>query len=240
MRARAAFSGAGTSNQGERHTIREPHGKTHTRADRRYLLGEGPRWHDGRLWFSDFHAHAVKSVSLAGDLRAECEIDDRPSGLGWMPDGSMLIVSMTKRHVLRRSRDGTIGVHADLTGIALFHCNDIVVDASGRAFVGHFGFDLETEMAARVAATVMHFPNGSAITPDCKTLIVGETLGGTLSDDRQDYQTHAPATARGRRRAPREPAGRRVVGRCDHVPGDRVVCAERGARGVGRRELLCR
>jgi len=168
-------------------------------------FGEGPRWRDGRLWFSDFHAHAVKSVSLSGDLRTEFEIDDRPSGLGWMPDDSMLIVSMTKRHVLRRWMDGRIGVHADLSGIAAFHCNDMVVDSSGRAFVGNFGFDLEAEIAARgvesviadhhtaalacispdgtarVAATDMHFPNGSVITPDGKTLIVGETLGGTLT-----------------------------------------------------------
>src|SRR5213078_4595569 len=78
-------------------------------------FGEGPRWHEGRLWFSDFYAHAVKSVSLAGDLRTEFEIDDQPSGLGWMPDGSMLVVSMTKRQVLRRSRDGQIRLHADLS-----------------------------------------------------------------------------------------------------------------------------
>jgi sugar lactone lactonase YvrE len=157
------------------------------------------------LWFSDFHAHAVKSVSLAGDLRTEFEIDDRPSGLGWMPDGSMLIVSMMKRQVLRRLKDGKIGVHADLSGIAAFHCNDMVVDSAGSAFVGNFGFDAEAEMTARgvesviadhptaklaciapdgtvrVAATDMHFPNGSVITPNGKTLIVGESLGGTLS-----------------------------------------------------------
>ena len=65
-------------------------------------FGEGPRWRDGRLWFSDFYAHAVKSVSAAGDVRTEFEIDDQPSGLGWMPDGSLLVVSMAKRHVLRR------------------------------------------------------------------------------------------------------------------------------------------
>ncbi len=168
-------------------------------------FGEGPRWRAGRLWFSDFFAHAVKSVSLAGDLRTEFEIDDRPSGLGWMPDGSMLIVSMQKRQVLRRSSDGKIGVHADLSGIASFHCNDMVVDAAGRAFVGNFGFDLDAEMVARgvdsviadhptaklacvspdgtarVAAGDLHFPNGSVITPDGKTLIVGETLGGALT-----------------------------------------------------------
>ena len=93
-------------------------------------FGEGPRWRNGRLWFSDFYAHAVKSVSPAGDLRTEFEIDDQPSGLGWMPDGSMLIVGMTKRQVLRRTADGKVSVHADLADIATFHCNDMVVDLS--------------------------------------------------------------------------------------------------------------
>jgi sugar lactone lactonase YvrE len=168
-------------------------------------FGEGPRWHDGRLWFSDFYAFAVKSVSLRGDVRTEFKIEDRPSGLGWMPDGSMLIVSMTKRQVLRRTRDGKISVHADLGGIAGFHCNDMVVDAAGRAYVGNFGFDLDAALAARgvesvladhptaklacisadgtvrVVAVDLHFPNGSVITPDGKTLIVGETLAGVLT-----------------------------------------------------------
>ena len=168
-------------------------------------FGEGPRWHEGRLWFSDFYAHAVKSVSLAGDLRTEFEIDDQPSGLGWAPDGSMLIVSMTKRQVLRRSIDGQISLHADLSRIADFHCNDMVVDAAGRAYVGNFGFDLDAAMVSRgvesviadhptaklacvapdgsvsVAADDMHFPNGPVITPDGKTLILGETLAGALT-----------------------------------------------------------
>jgi sugar lactone lactonase YvrE len=168
-------------------------------------FGEGPRWHDGRLWFSDFYAKAVKSVSLAGDLRTEFEIDDRPSGLGWMPDGSLLVVSMTKRQVLRRTPDGRIGVHADLGGVATFHCNDMIVDAIGAAYVGNFGFDLDAEMVKRGAPSViadhptaklarvapdgtvavasddMHFPNGPVITPDGKTLILGETLGGVLT-----------------------------------------------------------
>ena len=157
-------------------------------------FGEGPRWRDGRLWFSDFYAKAVKSVSLAGDGRTEFEIDDRPSGLGWMPDGSMLIVSMTRRQVLRRSPAGET-----------FHCNDMVVDGAGRAYVGNFGFDLDAAMSANgvqaviadhptaklalvapdgsvsVAASDMHFPNGTVITPDGKTLIIGETLGGALT-----------------------------------------------------------
>jgi sugar lactone lactonase YvrE len=168
-------------------------------------FGEGPRWREGRLWFSDFYAHAVKSVSLGGDLRTEFEIEDQPSGLGWQPDGAMLIVSMTKRQVLRRTADGRISVHADLSGIATFHCNDMVVDAVGGAYVGNFGFDLDAEIAARgvpavlaehataklayvapdgaprVAAEDMHFPNGPVITPDGKTLIVGETLAARLT-----------------------------------------------------------
>lgn len=168
-------------------------------------FGEAPRWREGRLWFSDFYAHAVKSVSLAGDVRTEVEIDDQPSGLGWMPDGSMLIVSMKKRQVLRRSPAGALSVHADLGEFAAFHCNDMVVDAEGRAYVGNFGFDLEAEVAARgfesvmadhatanlvcispdgearLAARDMHFPNGSVITPDGRTLIVAETLGNCLT-----------------------------------------------------------
>src|ERR1700722_2578222 len=168
-------------------------------------FGEGPRCHEGRLWFSDFYAHAVKSVSLAGDLRTEFQIDDQPSGLGWMPDGSLLIVSMKKRQVLPRMRDGRIGMHADLSGIATFHCNDMVVDSTGRAYVGNFGFDLDAALEARgadsviadhpaaklacispdgtpsVAATDMHFPNAPFITPDGKTLILGETLAGCLT-----------------------------------------------------------
>jgi sugar lactone lactonase YvrE len=168
-------------------------------------FGEGPRWRDGRLWFSDFYAHAVKSVSLAGDLRTEFEIDDQPSGLGWRPDGSMLIVSMTKRQVLRRTPDGAITVHADLSHIATFHCNDMVVDSMGGAYVGNFGFNLDAEIEARgvpsvladhptaklayvapdgqtrIAAEDMHFPNGPVITPDGRTLILGETLAGVLT-----------------------------------------------------------
>ena len=168
-------------------------------------FGEGPRWHDGRLWFSDFYAHAVKSVSLAGDLRTEFQIDDQPSGLGWVPDGSLLLVSMTRRQVLRRTPDGVLSVHADLSHIATFHCNDMVVDARGGAYVGNFGFNLDAALAsrgmaevladhptakltyvapdgtARVAAEGMHFPNGPVITPDGKTLILGETLGGVLT-----------------------------------------------------------
>jgi len=194
-------------------------------------FGEGPRWHEGRLWFSDFYAQAVKSASPGGDVRTEFEIDDRPSGLGWTPDGSMLIVSMTKRQLLRRTPDGRISVHAELGGVADFHCNDMVVDAQGRAYVGNFGFDLDVELTSRgvesvladhptarlalvlpdgqvrVAAADMHFPNGSVITPDGRTLIVGETLGARLTA----FDIAADGSLSGRRvwaeTAPRPPDG---------------------------------
>jgi len=148
----------------------------------------------------------VKSVSLAGDVRDEMKVDgDQPSGLGWLPDGSLLVVSMLRRQLLRRAPNGRVSVHADLSKIATFHCNDMVVDSAGRAYVGNFGFDLEHAMATRgidairadrgvatlacvlpdgtvrAAATELHFPNGTVITPDGKTLIVGETFGARLT-----------------------------------------------------------
>jgi sugar lactone lactonase YvrE len=167
-------------------------------------FGEGPRWHSGRLWFSDFYDHAVKSMDISGAVRTEFEIDDQPSGLGWLPDGSMLVVSMRRRQVLRVGADG-VKTHADLSALATFHANDMVVDARGRAYVGNFGFDLDQAIHARGVESViaehptavlaridpdgsvhtasrdMHFPNGSVITPDGKTLIVAETLAMRLT-----------------------------------------------------------
>jgi len=170
-------------------------------------FGEGPRWRDGRLWFSDFWAHAIKSVSLAGDVRTEVEVEgDRPSGLGWLPDGDLIFVSMERRKLMRRGADGQVRTHADLSGVATWHCNDMVVDAEGRAYVGNFGFDLDhllaeraagrgAELSARAAALAMvtpdgtvtvaapdlRFPNGTVITPDGRMLIVGESMGGALA-----------------------------------------------------------
>jgi len=153
-------------------------------------FGEGPRWHEGRLWYSDFHQKTVYSVGFDGNRKVELVLDDQPSGLGWMPDGSMLVVSMVKRQVLRVTGD-EVFVHADLSDLATWHCNDMVVSSSGHAYVGNFGFDLEgqTEPCAAavihvspdgktsIAADELAFPNGSVITPDEKTLIVGETFG---------------------------------------------------------------
>lgn len=167
-------------------------------------FGEGPRWHHGKLWFSDFYDHAVKTVDMDGRVETKIELAGQPSGLGWLPDGRMLIVSMLDRTVVRLENERLI-VHADLSGVAGYHCNDMVVDDHGRAYVGNFGFDLDEAMLTRgvpdviahhptaamalvlpsgavsVAADGLSFPNGAVITPDGKSLIVAETLAGRLT-----------------------------------------------------------
>jgi sugar lactone lactonase YvrE len=158
------------------------------------MFTEGPRWHEGKLFFSDMHAHKVMSVDLEGKAQTVAEVPTWPSGLGWLPDGRLLIVSMTDRKVLRQDPDG-LKVHADISKLASFHCNDMVTDGNGRCYVGNFGYDLLTEApkkpaelvlvnpdgSARVAATGLDFPNGTVITPDGKTLVVGESMGHQLS-----------------------------------------------------------
>ena len=155
---------------------------------------EGPRWREGKLFFSDMHAHQVLAVDMAGKREVICEVPARPSGLGWLPDGRMLVMSMTDRKLMRLDRDGLKTV-ADLSKLAPFDCNDMVVDARGRAYVGNFGFDLHAgaqprtttlvmvarDGAARVVAEELMFPNGTVITPDGKTLIVGESFGRRLT-----------------------------------------------------------
>src|SRR3954454_3883651 len=103
---------------------------------------EGPRWHEGRWWVSDFYRCGVFTVDSDGNESQVLEVEGQPSGLGWLPDGSPLAVSMRGHTLLRRAPHGTVGVHADLSE----HCggllNDMVVDEHGRAYVGDFGFDL--------------------------------------------------------------------------------------------------
>jgi sugar lactone lactonase YvrE len=155
---------------------------------------EGPRWHDGLLYFSDQHAGLVRTVSPAGDLGAVVAVPNRPSGLGWDPHGRLLIVSMDDRRLLRLDGDTLVEV-ADLSGLAPWHCNDMVVDSAGRAYVGNFGFDLDggaepcstnilrvdPDGSVTEAATEMRFPNGTVITPDGGTLVVGESWSGCLT-----------------------------------------------------------
>jgi len=106
-----------------------------------FTFTEGPRWHDGQLWFSDMHDFTVYRATLEGKVEAVAEVAGKPSGLGWLPDGRLLVVSMEDRRLLRLDAGLELVEVADLSGVATWHCNDMVVDAAGRAYVGNFGFD---------------------------------------------------------------------------------------------------
>jgi sugar lactone lactonase YvrE len=158
---------------------------------------EGPRWRDGRMYVSDFYTGHVVAIDLdgGGDPETVVTVPEQPSGLGWMPDGSMLVVSMRDRRVLRVRDGGEPEVHADLSELAPWHLNDMVVDTRGRAYVGNFGFDLmsgariratgiirvDADGTATLVADDLLFPNGTVITPDARTLVVAETLAGRLT-----------------------------------------------------------
>jgi sugar lactone lactonase YvrE len=158
------------------------------------VFPEGPRWHDGRLWFSDMHARAVMTVDIDGKLERIANVPERPSGLGFLPDGRLLVVSMRDRRLLRLDPD-LLREHADLTDVAGGDLNDMVVDSQGRAYVGNFGYDyneggepraanlvmVTPDGAVRVVADELKFPNGPVITPDGRTLILAETAGRRLT-----------------------------------------------------------
>ena len=155
---------------------------------------EAPRWHEGRLWFSDFYSFRVMTVAPDGRAEVITHVPQRPSGLGWTPDGALLVVSMLDHKLLRLDGSALTEV-ADLSAFAGGPCNDMVVDAQGRAYVGNFGYDRHAGQPPRTSClvrvdpdgTVMRaaddlmFPNGTVITPDGRTLIVGETFAERLT-----------------------------------------------------------
>jgi sugar lactone lactonase YvrE len=155
---------------------------------------EGPRWHEGRLWVSDFYSHRVIAVDLEGRSETIAAVPARPSGLGWRQDGTLLVVAMLDRALLEL-RQGTLRRVADLSALAGGLCNDMVVDAAGRAYVGNFGYDRHAGEAPRAtclirvdpdgslhrAAEGLMFPNGMVISPDGRTLIVAETYAHRLT-----------------------------------------------------------
>jgi sugar lactone lactonase YvrE len=169
-------------------------------------FGEAPRWHEGRLWYSDFYRHGIFSMASDGsDERLEHEVLTQPSGLGWLPDGDLLCVSMIDQKVLRFHGE-EVSTFADISEHCVFWANDMIVSPSGYSYVGNFGFDLDTRLAelgverfiAEPPPTTnlvvldpdggviqvvpdMAFPNGTVITPDDATLIVGETFGSKLT-----------------------------------------------------------
>lgn len=159
-------------------------------------LGESPRWHDDRLWFSDWLAHEIVVAGLDGSREVALEVPSMPFSFDWLPDGRMLVVTNGDgRRLLRRDPDGTTAVHADLTGLVDRPWNEIVVDGRGNAYVNSICFDLMTgedpapgivalvtpDGAVRQVADGLEFPNGMAVTPDNGTLIVAESYARRLT-----------------------------------------------------------
>jgi sugar lactone lactonase YvrE len=155
---------------------------------------EGARWHGEHLYISDFYTHRVLALDEANTMRTVCRIPGQPSGLGFLPDGALLVVSMKDRRLIRVD-DESLREVADLSAHTRFWCNDMLVDHAGRAYVGNFGWDAASEHAIRttslalvqpdgsvsVAADELVFPNGVVLTPDRKTLLVAETFAARIS-----------------------------------------------------------
>ncbi len=155
---------------------------------------EGPRWHDGKLWFSDIFGGVVRALDLSGRAELIAEVAERPSGLGWTADNKLLVVSMNDRRLLRMD-DGALRPYADLSALAAGPCNDMVTDAHGRAWVGNFGFNMfagaqrqpagivrvDPGGACTLAADGLDFPNGMVVTPDGGALIAAESYANRLT-----------------------------------------------------------
>jgi sugar lactone lactonase YvrE len=159
-------------------------------------FGESPRWHDGRLWFSDWGAQEVVAVDEAGnkEVIVLVEFPAFPMCIDFAADGRLLIVAGGDGRLLRREPDGSLATHAELGRLAPSPWNDIVVDHGGNAYVNNIGFDfpggefapgtlalVSPEGAAREVADGLAFPNGIAITPDESTLIVAESYAERLT-----------------------------------------------------------
>jgi len=157
-------------------------------------LGESPRWHDGRLWCSDWVAQAVIAVNLAGKSEVITRVPSFPFCLDWLPDGRLLVVSGGDGHLLCREADGSLVTHADLSGLSRYPWNEIVVDGRGNSYLNCIGFAFPAgafapgiialvtpDGAVQQVADDLAFPNGMAVTPDGSTLIVAESYGSKLT-----------------------------------------------------------
>ncbi len=158
-------------------------------------FGEGPRWRGGRLWYSDFYRHGIFTVTPDGNEELIHTVPTQPSGLGWLPNGDLLFVSMLDRQLRRLDADGNESLHADLSGIAGGPCNDMVVAADGTAYVGNFGFDdsagetfaqatlaiVSPDGAARPGPDGFDFPNGTVIDPSGRHMVVAESYGRRMT-----------------------------------------------------------
>ncbi len=158
-------------------------------------FGEGPRWRDGKLWYSDFYRHGIFTVTPDGDEELVHTVPTQPSGLGWLPTGDLLFVSMLDRQLRRLDGDGIETLHADLASIAGGPCNDMVVAADGTAYVGNFGFNEEAgetfaqatlavvdpDGTARPGPDGFDFPNGTVIDPSGRHMVIAESYGRRLT-----------------------------------------------------------
>ena len=159
-----------------------------------FAYPEGPRWQNGLLWFADQHAGFVHAISASGVVTESFAVPGSPSGIGWMPDGDLLVVSMETHQVLRRV-SGKLQQHADLSEYHRAQTNEMVVGSDGRAYVGNIGFDfdngeepaptmlllVEPDGTVRQVADDLLCPNGTVVTPDGKTLIIAESLANRLT-----------------------------------------------------------
>jgi sugar lactone lactonase YvrE len=158
------------------------------------VFGESPRWHAERLWFVDFGAQEVGAVDLEGKKELVARIPGTPMGLGFLPDGRLLIVSMRDGKLLRREPNGSLVTHADLSAMSQYPWGEMVVDGRANAYVGNIGFDFPNgEFAPGIVALVTPdgmvrqvadhtaFPNGMAVTPDNSTLILAESYANGLT-----------------------------------------------------------
>ena len=157
-------------------------------------FGESPRWHEDRLWFSNWGAQEVVAVDLEGKSEVIVRVPSFPFSIDWLPDGRLLLTSGRSGLLLRREPDGELLTHADLTSLS-GGWNEIVVDGRGNAYLNGGGFDLlageafapgivalvTSDGSARQVADGIAFPNGMAVTPDNKTLIVAESYAKRLT-----------------------------------------------------------
>ncbi|MEW8051405.1 MAG: gluconokinase, GntK/IdnK-type [Candidatus Thiodiazotropha sp.] len=158
------------------------------------VFPEAPRWRNGWLWFTDQHAGRIVRVTPQGESETVATLDDLPGGLGWLPDGRLLVVSMTRRQLLVLENN-QLQPYADLSDLASFHCNDMLTDDQGRCYVGNFGYDLHggaeqspaelilvnVQGECSIVADEMIFPNGCTLTPDASTLLVAETFASRIT-----------------------------------------------------------
>jgi len=173
-------------------------------------FGESPRWHDGRLWFSDMGTNELSAIDTAGEREVIATLPGMPMGSGWLPepDGRMLIVSSRDGKLLRREPDGSLVLYCDLAVLDPHPWSDMAVDSRGNAYIGNIGFDfpggapapgilalVTPDGTVRQVANDLQFPNGIAITPDNRTLIVAESYASRLTA----YDIAADGTLSGRR-----------------------------------------